>query len=310
MHETLVKYLAGLLDADGSLSLNFRLDPNNGAYYFINLRMNLASSDAVDLSGFVPSLPKLTGMGTMNRYGAKKQFVSWQLFRRADLEMFLPRVIKHMVIKGKHWQWLLDQWRKGRRGGQQGWTCGLDEREAWTASVRRSRIENVGPRRPKNHPTWAWVAGYLDGDGSYIYKRYVHKGYGQWSMRVTAVAHKNDICGLEFLQKAFGGEIGSQGQSGNVKVWTRNIGYQNRDFALRFLPHLAKHSRLKRYRIDPMIHHHQQRLTVPGVERSYCKVEGCDTRCHGQGFCQKHYLRLWRRGQLDVSDSLNTSLCV
>jgi hypothetical protein len=71
---------------------------------------------------------------------------------------------------------------------------------------------------------------------------------------------------LEFIQRSFGGHVVEQGQSPNVKLWKRSLGYQNRDFALRFLPNLAKHSRLKRHKIEMMIHHHRQRLSVPGVK--------------------------------------------
>jgi hypothetical protein len=83
---------------------------------------------------------------------------------------------------------------------------------------------------------------------------------------VSAVAHTNDICVFEFLQKSFGGLIQNQGQSENMFIWKRALGYQNRSFALRFLPNVAKHSRLKRRKIDQMIHHYRQRLSVPGTK--------------------------------------------
>lgn len=264
MNESLIKYLAGLLDADGSLSLSFKHDPNREGRYFIGLQMRLASSDAVDHHGFVESLPKTYGFGTTTRGGEQAQFITWVVSKRAELEMLLPRFIKHMVIKGKHWQWLLEMWRTARAERP---TCSLAEREVLFAASKESRRLNVGSLRPKNHPTWAWVAGYLDGDGCYTHRQNRgHPGYLQWAMNVSAVAHENDIVGLELLQKAFGGQIVGQGQSDVVKLWRRALGYQNRDFALRFLPHIAKHSRLKRHKIDAMIHHHRQRLSVPGVK--------------------------------------------
>jgi hypothetical protein len=96
MNETLVKYLAGLLDADGSLSFSFRKDDRKPERNYLGLTLSLASSDEVDKSGFVSSLPELTGMGGIYRYGANKQFMNWKVSRRADLEMILPRVSKHM----------------------------------------------------------------------------------------------------------------------------------------------------------------------------------------------------------------------
>ena len=261
--ESLVKYLAGLLDADGNLSFSFRSDDNNDDRFFIGLMLRLSASDAVDVHGFVESLPELCGIGTTSRYGKRSQFVNWTVSKRAHLEVLLPRLIKHMVIKARHWQWLLETWRMARTDEK---ACSREERECLTLGARESRRGNVGPIRPKNHPTWAWLAGYLDGDGCYSYRRYRVNGYIQWAIYVSAVAHVNDIVVLEFLQAAFGGLIRGQGQSPDVKIWKRALGYQNRSFALRFLPKLARHSRLKRSTIDAMIHHHRQRLSVPGTK--------------------------------------------
>lgn len=261
MKEELVKYLAGLLDADGSLSFAFKSDPNRSDHNFVGLVLSLASSDAVDHHGFIDTLPSLTGFGAVNRYGAKNQFKTWRVTKRADLEMLLPRLVKHMVIKARHWQWLMDQWRDLRRT-----SCSDAERDALKEGSKRSRVENAGPLKPKNHPTWAWLAGYLDGDGTYACRRH-QDPQGRWLqvMNVSAVAHRNDMVSLEFLQRSFGGFIYPQGQSPDVFVWRRSLGLRNRSFAERFLPHVAKHSRMKRHKIDAILSHHRQRLSVPSA---------------------------------------------
>ncbi len=287
MNESLVKYLAGLLDADGSLSFAFKADQNNPGRYFVGLMLHLASSKAVDKVGFVQTLPSLTGMGGVYITGKDDQFISWKISKRADLEMILPRLVKHMVIKARHWQWLLDTWREYRVAYGDRW-CDNATRIQLQEASKESR-KNVGPLKPKNHPTWAWTAGYLDGDGTYSYRKYIVNGYTQWSIAVSAVAHVNDMSVLDFLLKAFGGSIVGQGQSENVKVWRRSLGYQHRSFAERFLPNLAKHSRLKRHKIDAILSHHRQRLSVPGVTRNYCTIDGCDDGVWGHGLCSKHY---------------------
>src|SRR3990167_5058082 len=99
MNESLVKYLAGLLDADGSLSFAFKKYEKAEDTFFLGITLSLASSDAVDGSGFINQLPQLTGMGAVNRYGNNKQFKAWVVNKRSDLEMLLPRLIKHMIIK-------------------------------------------------------------------------------------------------------------------------------------------------------------------------------------------------------------------
>ena len=298
MNESLVKYLAGLLDADGSLSFAFKADENRPGRCYIGLHLGLASSEAVDKTGFIDNLPQLTGMGSVSRYGDLRQFKTWAITKRSDLEMLLPRLIKHMVIKARHWQWLLDTWRIARAEGK---TCSLAERVALTEASRHSRKFRTGPIRPKNHPTWAWLAGYLDGDGWYSYRR----SSGQWHILVGACAHVNDAESLRFIQRAFGGQIKPQGQSDNVMVWNRSLGYQNRSFALRFLPNVAKHSRLKRHKIDAIIHHHRQRLSVPGCERRYCEIDDCDKPRHGNGMCSLHYQREWKSRKRQSETSID-----
>lgn len=301
LNESLVKYLAGLLDADGSLSFGFKEDSNRPGRFFVTLRLNLSSSDAVDKAGFVDSLPGVTDMGAVYRYGADKQFTQWYVSKRAHLEMLLPRLLKHMVLKACHWEWLLNEWR-----GFRGTSISAEERKRLGEDSKQSRKERLGPLKPKNHPTWAWVAGYLDGDGCYTYRRHLIKdtGYWQWTMNVSAVAYVGDALVLEFLHRTFGGKLSPKRET--MVEWKRSLGYHNRSFALRFLPRVARHSRLKRHKIDAIIHHHQQRLSVSGPKRRYCEVEGCDRRRHGNGLCVKHYTQERRNG---ARDSLRASSC-
>lgn len=257
MNESLVKYLSGLLDADGSLSFMYQKPRPTSDKFYVSLMLTLAASDTVDKHGFVESLPSLTGFGAVYRTDAKNlQCKTWTMTKRADLEMILPRVIKHMVVKGKHWQWLLDTRREHR-----GVPIAESDCERLSAAMKKSRVDNVGPIKPKNHPTWAWLAGYLDGDGHYTYKC-ANKKNGCLNISVGATAHENDAVVLEFLHKAFGGHIYPHAGAAHVKRWRRNLGPRDASFALRFLPRVAQHSRLKRYHIDQILSIHSQRLTV------------------------------------------------
>lgn len=307
MNESLVKYLAGLLDADGSLSFQFVNKDESGSCR-VRLLIYLCASERIDKNGFVKSLPLLTGMGhasvispkavvVCNKQSRQTQTINvWQLSKRAYLEMLLPRVIKHMVIKAKHWQWMLDVWRE-KRGGR----ILAEEKEALVVASKESRRTNAGPIKAKNHPNWAWLAGYLDGDGSYLYSSKTNDGVTRWNIAVSAVAHVNDRCVIDFLHQTFGGDVHPDPRSPTL-IWRRRLGYQNRSFAEQFLPKLAKHSRFKRDKIDAILHHHRQRLSIPGRNRQYCEIEDCDRRVHGHGLCQMHYLRNRRDA---ANDSLN-----
>lgn len=262
MKESLIKYLAGLLDADGALSFHFDETGNTGnrtGRYTVNLRMTLAAADTIDTKGFVASLPALTGMGTATRH---RNLTWWRIQKRADLEKLLPRIIKHMVVKARHWQWLLETWRT-YRGAHGECLCDEARRAELSAQSKLSR-KNVGPIKPKNHPTWAWLAGYLDGDGTYQYRqRRMKDGTTKWVVEVSASAHVDDASVLEFLHRSLGGRICNQYPDGRLKMWTRPLGHRNRSFTLRALPKLARHSNLKRHKIDAILNHsRQQRLSV------------------------------------------------
>jgi hypothetical protein len=258
VNESLVKYLAGLLDADGSLS--FECTRVHDDRVRISLKLHLAAAETIDTDGFVMSLPQLTGFGSVNRYeNGGRFYVQWFVGHRADLEMLLPRLIKHMVVKAQHWQWLLDYWRAYR---SQGWGKRSLSEDEWTelsTASRESRRTRVGPIKPKNHPTWAWLAGFLDGDGCFSFRTSKNK-----NMRLSVTAHVMDISALEFLQTAFGGTIKNNSRSSDIKVWWRGLGPTHTSFALRVLPRLVQHSRFKRYKIEQMIHfhRHRQRLSV------------------------------------------------
>jgi hypothetical protein len=263
MNESLVKYLSGLMDADGSLSFKYRRDDNKPHRFYLTLMISLASSEAIDQKGFVESLPTLTGFGGFSTYlsplGKGKKYYRWDIAKTSHVEMLLPRLIKHMVIKAQHWQWMLETWREFKSKPLSAEQC-----DELRKASKESRVTRPGPIHPKNHPTWAWLAGWIDGDGYYCFREYISKeGWLRRHMKTGGVAHKNDRHVLDFIQKSFGGTIREHGQSQGCLVWERNLGPSQRSFALRFLPHLAKHSRLKRHKIDQMIHHHQQRLSAP-----------------------------------------------
>lgn len=259
MDEELVKYLAGLLDADGSISFNFNNPNKDKSAYTLSLRVDLTSSSAIDLRGFVASLPEQTGFGSHRRYGTEDKFSQWTVTSRANLEMLVPRLVKHMVVKARHLQRMFDRWKERR-----GKLISVTECDELRIFSKESRYD-AGPLKPKNHPSWAWLAGYLDGNGSYRSTRckcgtYKGKQYYRWQTAVQAACHIGDKEVLEFIQKAHGGYIKPHSKSTQCMVWERSLGKNDRSFALAFLPNLVSHSRLKKHKIEQLISfHHQQR---------------------------------------------------
>lgn len=251
MTETWFKYMAGLLDADGSLSFQFARtkDGNYGVY----LRLVLVAAESVDRNGkLINSLPFGSVVRTTldNGWAPRND---WVVTKRAELEMILPRIMKHMVIKGRHWKWMYDVWVENR-----GKTVDENGCERLRLASKASRAD-ANPIAAKKHPTWAWVAGYIDGDGSFVNKYDNRKKYQ--CMRVNVTAHKNDRVGLDLLCKAFGGSI-SEVKGTNILRWWRGLGYRDSSFATHFLHKLVRHSKLKKYTIEQILSNHSQRLSV------------------------------------------------
>lgn len=259
MDETIFKYLAGLIDSDGTISFDFKNAIRNGGQANLGLKVGIAASDAVDRHGFIEQLPQRIGHGYTSRHGGKNQYIYWMVSSRRDLEMLVPRLLKHMCVKAKHLQRMFDMWKEKR-----GTSLSPEECEALRTWSKQSRYD-AGPLKPKNHPTWAWVAGYLDGNGHYMFSL-ANRGAAKEtrSMRVSACCHRGDAAVLEFLHKAFGGKIRTHPATENAMYWDRNIGLSQKSFALTFLGKVVRFSQFKRHRIEQIIafhHGHQQRLS-------------------------------------------------
>lgn len=254
--ETEIKYLAGLMDADGSLF--FQFVPYKDVYN-VRLLLVLQQSTSIDRNGeYIKSLGNICGNTQLVKLSDQNpkwaDANKWIVTSINDLNMIVPRLIKHMVIKSKHWENLLECYRNI-------FSKSVTEKEM-IALKEFSKIsrESSGAETSKVHPSWAWVAGYIDGDGCY-HLRNRTKGRGKWTeLLVKITAHDNDLAGLKLIQKAFGGKIKNNSYEA-THTWSRNLGVKDKSFAIPFLKKVHFHSRLKKYKIETMLHYHSQRLS-------------------------------------------------
>ena len=249
MNETLVKYLAGLFDADGTIQFIYR--PLKDGYR-LQVHMSVDGAESIDKKGFIPSLPGLTELGTTTSRVRENwsPVHTWHVCKRSDLEKIIPRITKHMVLKGTHFMWCLEMLR-----ATQGKVLSSEEVDLLKESIKQSRI-NTKWRTAKKHPSWYWTAGFLDGDGYYSLRH--NKKTGRTTIRMGAVAHERDRATLDLLHKAFGGSLY---KDGNVIRWHRNLGPKDANFSLPFLAKMSTRSRLKQHKIETIIHHIRQRLS-------------------------------------------------
>lgn len=244
MNETDIKYLAGLLDADGSFFFNYS---SNRAY--LTVALDLTTGIDRDM-GFTNWLCEATGVKPclssreLNAKGV--QSIKIVLSKRSTIEMLVPRLLKYLVIKGSHLKRLQDKWLdvRGRRLSDEE----IEELKKFTIDSRKI----AGPVKPREWLPKAYVAGYIDGDGCYIMK----KSSGNYN--VNTVAHVNDRIVTDLLFKQYGGRIHYQE---DWIRWVHPLGRTNKSFAIKFLRDMHRHSRLKRHKIETFLHYHSQRLT-------------------------------------------------
>lgn len=238
------KYLAGLLDADGCLHYS-----NNNGY--LALTLSCSMSESIDREGkFARYLESKVGsLYTRKRDDNWAVQNEWVVRKRRDLNVTLPHIIKHMVVKGAKWAIMFNRFQE-----YQGVKITDD-----TVQILRDEVADVyGPVKAKKHPTWAWVAGYIDGDGWYI--RRDRQGKLNTEMHVGAVSHPDADQGIQLLYKAFGGVVKSD--SKGYTRWIKNLGIRDKEFAIYFLKKMVNHSRLKRYKIEQLLATYPQRLSV------------------------------------------------
>lgn len=238
--ETEKKYLAGLLDADGSLVYCH----NNG---YLSLSMSLSMSESIDRNGAYAQYlgSKVGKLYTRKRDDNWAIQNEWVVRKRSDLEKLIPHITKHMVIKGKKWQHMLETFRrlKGTK---------ITEEEFF--KLREEANSMRGPLRAKKHPTWAWTAGYIDGDGWYL-KRVRPR---QIEQHVGVVSHREHPEGVELLHKAFGGVL--KLDRGHLR-WIKNLGPRDKKFTIFFLKKMVQHTHLKKWKIEQLLSTYSQRLS-------------------------------------------------
>lgn len=245
LNETDIKYLSGLLDADGSFFFNFT---KNRAYLTIALDLSTGIDKDMKFTNWLCNELMVTPQVYKRDTNAKDVMsIKVTVSKRSVIENLVPRLLKYLVIKGSHLNRLFTKWKEVR-----GRELSVDEIEELKQFTKDSR-KSAGPIKSRSWLPKAYVAGYVDGDGCYVMK----KSSGNYN--VNTVAHVDDRCVTDLLFKQYGGRIHYQE---DWIRWVHPLGRTNKQFAIRFLKDMHRHSRLKRWKIEQFLAYHSQRLTV------------------------------------------------
>lgn len=248
MKETDIKYLAGLLDADGSFMFTFT---DSRLYLRISLDLTTGIDRNCKYTQWLCSETDVTPCIYKREKNAEGVMsIKIVIQKRSSIEKLIPRLLKYLVIKGKHLESLYKVWQDLR--GKVLEPEAIEKLKQFSKDSRK----NTGPVKPRIRLPRAYVAGYLDGDGCYMMK----KSSGTYN--VSCIAHIDDRIIVDLLHKQYGGKIYFQE---DWIRWRRPLGRSNKSFAIPFLRTMHGHSRLKKWKIEQFLnHHHSQRLSGNG----------------------------------------------
>jgi hypothetical protein len=209
------KYLAGFVDADGHFSVRAR----------VGARPDLEFSVAQAAGFQEPLLELQREFGGVIRPKNDGQHAELQM-RGAPARKVFERLKKYLVLKQDQAERFLDLVDRGV----------VLRTDADVAAVRKrvKEIRAYGATREPNYPSRKWMAGYIDGDGSFVTKVCKKTGYAYPTL--TVLAAPNYFVGITLLQKAFGGRIQAIGQNA---VWSVSLSQPSK--IEQVLGHCAQH---------------------------------------------------------------------
>lgn len=213
------KYLAGFVDADGHLSVRARVGARPDLVFEVAQRTT--HSDVLryahELFGGILRTEQVLYTKLSLRGGHARQaferLKKYLVLKRDQAERFLDFVDRSMVLKT----------------------------EGDVKAVRQhvKEIRAYGATRQPNFPARRWMAGYVDGDGSFAVKVCKKTGYAYPSLSILAAP--NYVVGVTLLHKAFGGQLQAMGQNA---VWAVSLSQPSK--IERVLSYFAKHLVLKK----------------------------------------------------------------
>jgi len=221
------KYIAGFIDADGCIGVQWK----KGKYKPL---LQVSASQKTSQDKVLKLIQKEHG----GRYRIKiirgNQYSELTL-TGVTAEKLLNRIKKHLVIKRYYANAALSIIEERKP------PIDLDKTKKWLKEQRKV------PSLPlPNFPPRKWLAGYFDGDGC-VWSNYSKSGgHVQISAGITVANY--DTEGIKTIHKAFGGTIRPEARKeGRTTLWTVSLAPSK---AIAFLSYFIRHSVVKRSQLD------------------------------------------------------------
>lgn len=214
------KYLAGFFDADGHISVRAR----KGARP--DLEFSLAQR--VEYRAPLDYAQMLFGGVIRERYDGRH--LELQL-RSGPARKAMERLKKYMVLKRHHAEDMLKLVDDSE-------VLHTDE-EVQQVRQRVKAIRQAGAQKVPNFPSRKWLAGYVDGDGSFNVKVCKKTGYAYPTLSILAAT--NYTVGVQIIKNSFGGKTCQLGENTQY-----SIQLSQPSKAASLLEYFAKHLYIKK----------------------------------------------------------------
>jgi hypothetical protein len=213
------KYIAGFLDSDGTIGLNF-IEAGRRPLMRITWTQKACQDEVLS------EIHKVIG-GKLDAIIVKGGRYSRLSICGRKAEALLTRIKKHLVIKRRY----ADACMKI-----------VSEKVKDPIAVKKQlkaerRIESLPI---PNFPTRKWLAGYIDGDGCFSVTQLTPRGTACPVLHIASAVY--DTEGIEAIQKAFGGRIHGM-KSGKVKQYVLPLPPSK---AVEIISYCGKHMIVKR----------------------------------------------------------------
>lgn len=200
------KYLAGFLDADGSIQVMWRpVDRDDKDPTVRRPYLALEFSQRSDRDEVLREIQRTFG-GKLDE-NVRGPYSKLVIFGSQAVQV-LNRIRKHLVIKRNYAEAVLGLLGEPRK---------VELAQAYLKSQRRVRSLPL-----PNYPSRKWAAGYFDGDGSISVR--TQKGRTAAAVYFEVACSDYDSEGVEILQKAFGGTVNVMDASRkHLRKWTLSV---------------------------------------------------------------------------------------
>lgn len=212
------KYIAGLLDADGTVSLHFN-KRDDGTF-------RAAACVKIALAGDLKYLSEEFDLNWREEPRGRFKDIQ-EIYAYGDRALtFLNRIKKHLRIK-RH----LADWVLSNHGTVVDNPKSLKKE---LQHIRKISADNDDGR----YPSRAWLAGYFDGDGCIAF----HNRRGECWLQITGWAYDKKI--LDTLAYHMGGKVYKH--SGESYQWKKYLGRRGSET----IDYFKKHVVVRRHQVD------------------------------------------------------------